>query len=309
MPEKPVILIAGPTASGKSAAALALAEEIGAEILNADALQVYRDLRILSARPSESDEARAPHRLYGFADGSVRYSVGQWLRDIVTTVADAHARGLAAVIVGGTGLYFRALEQGLAKTPPVPSEVRAAARRRLAEVGLAAFREEVLAFDPGMARLAATDRQRHLRAWEVYRAGGRPLSDLHRDSDLPARPTITARLIIEPPREAIYAAVEGRFDAMMRNGGLEEARRLFARALDPELPVMKAVGAAELLSHLAGHFSLDEAVVLAKRNSRRFAKRQLTWFRRQAAQWPRAATWTDGVGAVRRALQGGAANG
>lgn len=290
MSEKRVILIAGPTASGKSAAALALAERIGGEIINADALQVYRDLRILSARPGPDEEARARHHLYGHVDGRVRYSVGKWSHDAAFAISDVHARGNPAIVVGGTGLYFRALETGLSNAPAIPDEIRTAAAARHDAIGPAAFRAEVLAFDPAMVRLDADDRQRHIRAFEVYHAGGVPLSQIQKQPGAPIVDHVDARIIIEPSRAALYAAIERRYDAMLAEGALEEARTLAARGLQSDLPVMKAVGAAELLAHLSGGSDLGAAVVLAKQNSRRFAKRQLTWFRNQAAEWPRAAS-------------------
>lgn len=282
-----VILIAGPTASGKSGIALALADEVGAEIVNADALQVYRDLSVLSARPSASEEARAPHHLFGHVDGSVRYSVGGWARDAAATLASIAARGRPAIVVGGTGLYFRALTEGLSEAPDIAPSVRAEAEARLAAIGLAAFRAEVIAADPAMARLKPGDRQRHIRAWEVHRATGRPLASFQ-TGGAPIIDSPAARLILEPPRTDLYGAIEARFDAMMAAGALDEARTLAARGLDPALPVMKAVGVTELLDHLAGRLSLDEAVSLAKQSTRRFAKRQMTWFRNQTPDWPRA---------------------
>jgi tRNA dimethylallyltransferase len=290
MPEKRVILIAGPTASGKSAAALMLAEKIGGEIVNADALQVYRDLRILSARPSPAEEAHAPHHLYGHVDGAVRYSAGEWLRAAARVIPDVHARGRAAIIVGGTGLYFRALEGGLSEAPAISPLIREAAAARLEAIGAAAFRDEVLSFDPEMAKLDPGDRQRHVRAWEVYHAAGAPLSEIQKRPGNAVIDQASARVIIEPPREALYAAIERRYEAMILGGALEEARALAVRNLDPGLPVMKAVGAAELLAHLAGRISREEAIRLAKQSSRRFAKRQLTWFRGQTPGWPRAGT-------------------
>ncbi len=293
MPEKTgkrTILIAGPTASGKSAAALAVAEKIHGEIVNADALQVYRDLRVLSARPSSADEARRPHHLYGHVDGAVRYSAGEWSRETARTVADIHARGKAAIVVGGTGLYFRVLEKGLSEAPPIPDEVREAAAARYDEIGPEAFRAEVLSFDPEMARLGPTDRQRHVRAWEVFQASGAPLSEIQGRPSAPIVDHVEARVVIEPARETLYAAIERRYDAMLAAGALGEARALLSRRLDPGLPIMKAVGAAELMAHLEGWATLEEAIDLAKRNTRRFAKRQLTWFRNQAAEWSRAAT-------------------
>ncbi|MFN3960712.1 MAG: tRNA (adenosine(37)-N6)-dimethylallyltransferase MiaA [Parvularculaceae bacterium] len=297
-----VILIAGPTASGKSALALALAEEIGAEIVNADALQVYRDLLILSARPTPVEEARRPHHLFGHVDGGIRYSVGGWARDAAAALDEIAERGAPAIVVGGTGLYFRALTEGLAEAPAVPAAVRREAEERLAAVGLPAFRAEVIAADPAMARLKPGDRQRHVRAWEVFHATGRPLSEFQAGAALPVVAKPAARLVLEPPREDLYRTIDGRFDAMMAAGALEEARALAARGLDESLPVMKAVGVAELLAHLNGRLTREEAVRLARQSSRRYAKRQLTWFRNQTPGWPRAASANVGLEALGRQL-------
>lgn len=294
--------IAGPTASGKSAAALALAETLGGEIVNADALQVYADLDVLSARPGPAECARAPHHLYGFIDGAERCSAGRWAREAARVTAEIAGRGRLAIVVGGTGLYFRALAEGLSPIPRIPDEIRRAARSRLEAIGLDAFRAEVVSRDPEAARIAAGDRQRLLRVWEVFEATGRPLSVFQKAPREPLIPYPAVRIVIEPTRETLYAACEARFEAMMRRGALDEARRLLARRLDPELPIMKALGAAELMAHCAGRLSLDDAVALAKRNTRRFAKRQLTWFRHQAADWPRAADWREAVERVRQAL-------
>jgi tRNA dimethylallyltransferase len=287
--KKRVVFIAGPTASGKSAAALDLAEKIGGEIVNADAIQVYRDLEILSARPGADELARAPHHLFGFLDASARCSAGMWAREAAAAIADVHERGKAAIVVGGTGLYFRALEEGLSPIPDASEEAREAARRRLAELGPEAFRAEVVARDPAMARIAANDAQRLLRAFEIYEATGLPLSHFQEAPRQPLIGAVTARVVIEPDRQALYAACDARFDQMLEKGGLDEARRLAGRGLDPGLPAMKALGAAELIAHLTGAMTLDEAADLARRNTRRFAKRQITWFRHQAADWPRAA--------------------
>lgn len=299
-----VILIAGPTASGKSAAALTLAEEIGAEIVNADALQVYRDLQILSARPSSADELRGAHHLFGHIDGAIRYSVGGWAKDVAATLAAVRARGKPAVVVGGTGLYFRALTEGLSDAPDIPADIRRDAEARLAAIGLDAFRAEVLAADPAMARLKPADRQRHLRAWEVWRATGRPLSEIQQAAGTPIAPAIAAKVIIEPPRADLYRVIDTRFDAMLAKGAMDEARALRARNLDPMLPVMKAVGVAELLLHLGGALSLDEAVHGAKQSSRRFAKRQMTWFRNQTPDWPRTSAPAEAVEHITAALTG-----
>lgn len=291
--EKRTILIAGPTASGKSAAALAVARKAGGEIVNADALQVYRDLRVISSRPTPSEESEAPHHLFGHVDGQVRYSAGEWSRDAARAIAGIHARGKIAIVVGGTGLYFRSLEQGLSAAPEIPSSVRAEATALFEEIGADKFRARLMAVDPAMARLDPADRQRHLRAYEVFLASGRPLSEIQQEPGRPLVGRIDAMIVIEPPRTALYAAIEARFDAMLTNGALEEARALAARRLNPALPVMKAVGAAELMAHLAGDLTLEGAVDLAKRNSRRLAKRQLTWLRNQAKDWPRAAAPGD----------------
>lgn len=293
-----IILIAGPTASGKSALAVTLAAEIGAEIVNADAMQVYRDLQILSARPAPSEMAGVPHHLFGHVDGAVRYSVGGWARDTAATLAGIAARGRAAIVVGGTGLYFRALTEGLSAAPDVPAEIRLEAEARLAGVGPEAFRAEVIAVDPAMARLKPGDRQRHLRAWEVWRATGRSLSDIQATAGAPVASQIAARVVIEPPRADLYRAIEARFDAMLAGGALDEAEALRARRLDPNLPVMKAVGVAELLLHLNGALPVGAAVALAKQSSRRFAKRQMTWFRNQTPGWPRAGTPVDALRAL-----------
>lgn len=284
------VLIAGPTASGKSAAALAVARATGGEIINADALQVYRDLAVISARPDARDLASAAHHLFGHVDGSERYSVGGWARDARAAIDGILARGNRPILVGGTGLYFRAALGGLSDAPAIPEDVRRASAARLAEIGLASFRAEVLAFDPAMARLSPNDRQRHVRAWEVFQASGAPLSALQAAPGSAIVEEVAARIVIEPPREALHAAIDARFDAMLAAGALDEAKALAARRLDPGLPVMKAVGAAELLAHLAGAISLDKAASLAKQSTRRLAKRQMTWFRNQAADWPRASS-------------------
>lgn len=294
------ILIAGPTASGKSRAALAVARATGGEIVNADAIQVYRDLAILSARPGAEDLAVAPHHLFGFLDGAVRFSAGDWARRAASVVADIAARGHKAIVVGGTGLYFRALTDGLSRMPAVSAHTRDKAAGRFNEIGAAAFRDEVVSRDPPMARLAAGDTQRLLRAWSVFEETGEPLSAFQSAPGAPLIGPPLARIVIEPSRERLYAASDQRFDAMAANGGLDEAEALLARGLPADLPVMKALGAAELMAHLRGDATLEEAGDLARRNTRRFAKRQLTWFRNQAADWPRA----DDADAAAQALLG-----
>ena len=283
-----VWLIAGPTASGKSALALALAERVGGEIVNADALQLYRDLRVLSARPGEADLARAPHHLYGVADAGEAWSVGRWLRATLPALGAIAERGRPAVVVGGTGLYFAALTRGLADTPPVPEAVRDAIAARFDHAGEAAARSALAQVDPqAEARIAPGDRQRLVRALAVAQATGRPLSAWMAQTRPALAPGGWRGLVLEPPRQALYAACDARFDAMLAHGAADEARALLARGLAPTLPAMKAVGLRELGRWLAGELDRDAAAAQARRETRRYAKRQLTWFRNQAADWPR----------------------
>lgn len=287
MSEQSAVFIAGPTASGKSAAALALARARGGEIVNADAMQVYRDLRIVTARPSPEDERAAPHHLYGVLDGAEASSAGRWARMAADVVAEIRARGNAPIVVGGTGLYFRALADGLSPVPETPPEVRAAARARRDALGPAAFREETLARDPAMAHLPESDAQRLLRAWEVFEATGEPLSHFQ---SLPREPLMDGpvrKAVIEPPRETLYARCDARAARMLEEGAVEEVRMLLSRDLDLSLPVMKALGAPEIAGLLRGDYGRQEALALLQQNTRRFAKRQTTWFRHQAEGWAR----------------------
>jgi tRNA dimethylallyltransferase len=298
-PAPPVLLIAGPTASGKSALALRVAETLGGEIVNADALQLYRDLRIVSARPSPDEEARVPHHLFGVADAADGWSVGRWLKAAAPVLAQIAARGRPAVVVGGTGLYFKALTEGLADIPPLPPAVRDAAAARFDALGEAAFRTELAARDPAAeARIGPADRQRLLRAYEVFEATGQALSDLQART----RPILEAgswrAVALEPEREALYARCDARLGAMVRAGALDEVAALMARGLDPSLPAMKAVGLRELASHLAGERSLPQALALAQQETRRYAKRQMTWLRNQTPDWPRLRTPSDVEGFV-----------
>jgi tRNA dimethylallyltransferase len=288
--EKDVLLLAGPTASGKSALAMAIARQRPAVIVNADSMQVYTELRLLSARPSREEEAEVPHRLFGHVPVTQAYSTGAWMRDVAPVLAEAKAAGRLAILVGGTGLYFRALEGGLSDMPEVPQAIRAAAAARRSELGAEAFHAEIMARDPAAAAaIKPGDPQRSLRVWEVFEATGRPLSAFQARAGQPLiDPARTARLVLEAPREWIYARIEQRFDAMMQAGALEEARAVFACHPDPRLPSVKALGLPQLKAHLDGHLSLPEAVALAKRDTRRFAKRQMTWFRNQMTAWPRA---------------------
>lgn len=285
-----VWLIAGPTASGKSGLALALAERTGAEIVNADSMQVYGDLSILTARPGPADLARVPHHLYGVADGGEAWSVGRWLRAAEAALAAIAGRGRPAIVVGGTGLYFRALTEGLSEIPPVPAEVRDAAEAAYATDGEAAFRERLQGLDPeAAARIAPGDRQRLVRAMSVPMATGRALSVWQAGE---AEPVLSAwrGLVLDPPRAALYARCDARLSAMVEAGALGEVKTLLDRRLDPGLPVMKALGVAEFAAHLHGELSLDEALAQARQATRRYAKRQTTWFRNQTAAWPRQAS-------------------
>ncbi len=277
----PVILIAGPTASGKSALALELAAAFRGTIINADSLQIYRDLRILTARPDEAALVRAPHRLYGFLDAAERGSVGHWRVLALSEIDAAHTAGRLPIVVGGTGLYLRALQYGLASIPPIPAAICGEAAELHETLGGAAFRELLRALDPvAAARLSTGDRQRLMRAFAVVRATGRPIGEWQL-GPAPASPYRFASLLLMPPREALYTTCDARFRAMIATGALDETAALAARGLDPGLPAMKAVGVPELLRHLRGAIDLDDAVALATRATRRYAKRQMTWFRHQ----------------------------
>ncbi len=279
------IIIAGPTGCGKSALALDLAEAFGGEIVNADSMQVYRELRVLTARPTAADEARAPHHLYGFIPAAEACSAGRWTAAAAETLAAIGERRRLALVTGGTGLYIRSLLAGLAPVPPIPDDVREATRDRFRRLGGRAFRDELAAVDPeAAARLPASDRQRLMRAREVFEATGKPLSAWQREAQpAPLAGAPVATLALVPDRQPLYAALEARFDAMLAAGALEEAAALLARGLPETLPAMKAVGAKQLMAHLRGSLTLNDAITLAKRDTRRYAKRQMTWIRHQFA--------------------------
>jgi tRNA dimethylallyltransferase len=289
-PAPRAVLIAGPTASGKSALALALAERIGGTIVNADSMQVYGDLRTITARPTVPEEARVPHRLYGHVDAATNYSVGQYLADARAALDHCRRSGRAAIFVGGTGLYFKALTAGLAAVPPIPADIRDSVRARLAAHGAPALHAELARLDPAAAaRLSANDRTRVARALEVVEATGRPLAGWQTQG-LPALIGADApRVFIAPDRAALYARIDARFSAMIAAGALDEVRLLAARRLDPLLPAMKAHGVPWLIRHLAGEITLEEAADHARLDTRHYAKRQFTWFRHQLGDWPRIA--------------------
>lgn len=282
------MLIAGPTASGKSALALRLAQAVGGELVNADALQLYADLRLITARPSPQEEALALHHLFGVADAADGWSVGRWLRAANAVLDEIAARRRTAIVVGGTGLYFRALTQGLAPTPQVPTAARDAAATAFDRLGETAFRARLADGDPrAEARIAPGDRQRLVRAWSVLTATGRPLSDWQGRAEGALPPGSWRAVALTPPREALYARCDARLEAMLREGALAEVKALTARGLDPGLPAMKAVGVREFAAHLAGQTTLAEALEAAQRETRRYAKRQMTWLRGQLPFWPR----------------------
>ena len=286
------ILIAGPTASGKSALALALARTAGGVVINADSQQVYAGWRILTARPGPAEEAAVPHRLYGHVPIDRRYSVGAWLDDLRTALTEAREAGRRLVIVGGTGLYFRALTRGLAEIPPVPESVRAGLAARLAGEGRAALADELSARDPETAAgLDLANPRRVLRALEVLEATGHGLARWQAATPPPLLPEGEAvRLVLAPARPTLDARAAARFDAMLANGVLDEARAVAAHALPASAPGLKAVGAPELMAHLAGRTTLDQATTAAKRGTRAYARRQVTWFANQMPDWPRITT-------------------
>jgi len=286
--EAEVILIAGPTASGKSALALALAEKLSGVVINADSMQVYRDLRIITARPISPEEELAPHRLYGHIDAAENYSVGRWFGEAAAALEAVRRNARAAIIVGGTGLYFNALTRGIAAVPPVPAEIRDTVRARLLREGVGALHAELAARDPATAaRLKPGDRARVTRALAVVLATGRSLLEWHEESKPAALDlSAAAKVFLMPERALLLRRIDARFDAMIAAGALEEVRALAARGLDPELPAMKAHGVPWLIRHLAGEIGLAEAVEQSKRDTRRYTKRQATWFRNQLPEFP-----------------------
>lgn len=281
-------LIAGPTASGKSALAIARAREIGAVIINADSQQLYADLRILTARPSVEDEAEIEHRLYGVANAAEAWSVGRWSRDVMPILAELAEAGRSALLVGGTGLYFTALTKGLADIPDVPVKVRDSVEEAFDAEGEAAFRSRLSILDPQAAnRIETGDRQRLIRAMSVATHTGRALSDWSADTTPVLAPGSWTGSIVEPERATLYDRCDRRVESMISDGALDEVQALIRRNLDPALPAMKAVGARELSAHLEGTTTLDQAIAATQQATRNYAKRQLTWFRNQTAGWAR----------------------
>lgn len=287
MQSKRTILIAGPTASGKSGLAMALAERLGGTVINADSMQVYRELRILTARPSEADARRVPHALYGFVPGTEAYSAGRYAADVAQAIAAVRAVNRVPIVVGGTGLYFKVLLEGLSPVPPTDPQVRAFWRAQAAMRPAPDLHALLAARDPATAaRLMPTDPQRIVRALEVLESTGRSLAEWQREPGKPVlREDETVRLLVLPERAGHGALIDARFDAMIAGGALEEVRRLERLELSPELPVMRALGVAALGKHIAGRSTLEEAATAAKRETRSYAKRQLTWLRRNMMSW------------------------
>lgn len=289
--EVSAVLMAGPTASGKSALALKLARAANGVIINADSMQVYADLRVLSARPSDAEMADAPHRLYGHVDGAEEYTVARWLADVAPVLAEIRAAGQLPIFVGGTGLYFKALTQGLVELPPIPPEVSALWRERADDPAFD-LHQALTALDPeGAVRLNPADRARLARALEVIEGTGQTMRHWQQAQNGTALvdPAASARLFLSPEREALRARIDARFLAMMEEGALEEVRALLGRGLAANRGVMKAHGVPHLIAHLRGELSLEAAITRGQADTRAYAKRQHTWFRHQLPDWH----WVD----------------
>ena len=285
------VLIAGPTASGKSGLALELARALNGVVINADSMQVYAELPVLTARPSAEDMCQAPHALYGHVSAAEAYSAGRWIKDAAQIIGHAERDGRLPIIVGGTGLYFKALIEGLSPIPDIPDPIRRHWRGEVALQGAAVLHRELASRDPEMAgRLNPKDQQRVTRALEVLDATGRSLGDWQKITGEPVlRPDETYRLVLAPDRAVLYQRCDRRFDAMMNAGALDEARRLAAFGLDAGLPAMRALGVRPLLAHDRGAISLAEAMAQSKAETRQYAKRQMTWLKSNMIAW----NWHD----------------
>ncbi|MGN6515074.1 MAG: tRNA (adenosine(37)-N6)-dimethylallyltransferase MiaA [Rhizomicrobium sp.] len=281
------VLIAGPTASGKSAAALALAQAIGGAVINTDSMQVYTETRILTARPTDEDMGIAPHLLYGHVGVSESYSAGRYQAEAAHALRTTRESGRIPIFAGGTGMYFGVLTEGIANIPHVPPAIRDAARARREALGADAFHAELARRDPAAAaKLRASDTQRTLRAWEVFEATGRPLSEWQTDMSEPVLAGLSlARVVLSPPRDVLHARIDHRFDMMVKAGAMEEAEALD----DPSPTAAKILGLRELRAASQGAMPLADAVALAKTRTRQYAKRQTTWFRHRMAGW----IWAD----------------
>ncbi len=279
----PIILLAGPTASGKSALGIAIAEKVNGTIINADSMQVYRDLRVLTARPTDEEMRQVPHRLYGVLDGATHGTAAVWVDLAKQAIAETIAEGRVPILLGGTGMYLRSLFEGLAEIPPIAAEIRAAARGKLAEEGAEGLHAALAVADPQTAAsLKPGDSQRLVRAWEVLQATGRGLADWQAAPAGPGLANPVFRLLLQPPRDRLYARIDRRFEGMIDAGALDEAKAVLAREDIPaDAPMRKAHGLPELIQYLKGEISLAEAVRVGQLNTRHYAKRQTTWFRHQ----------------------------
>ena len=292
------MLIAGPTASGKSALALDLARRLGGIVINTDSMQVYRDLRVLTARPTLAEEAAVPHRLYGHVDAAVNYSAGAFAADAAAVLTEARKAKQVPIFVGGTGLYFKALTHGLSDVPEIVAEVRDDVRARLVREGPEALHAALALRDPeSAARLNVRDRSRVARALEVIEATGRSLTEWHRNALPPLLPEgAFDAIFLEVDRDTLYARIDARFDAMLAAGALDEVASLAARRLDRLLPAMKAHGVPALIRHLNGELSLEDAAIIGRADTRHYAKRQFTWFRHQLPEF----AWMTPEAAIQR---------
>ncbi len=286
-PDNRALLIAGPTASGKSALALAVARAQDGVVINTDSMQVYRDLSVLTARPTPEEEAQAPHRLYGTVDAAVNFSAGAWVDAARDVLNEVRAAGKLPIFIGGSGLYFKALTRGLSAVPPVPDAVRDDVRTRLERIGPEALHAELATRDPvSAAKLNLRDRTRIARALEVIEATGRALTDWHNDALPPLLPPDgTTAVFLAPDRDELYARIDARFVRMLDEGALDEVEALAARGLDPLLPAMKAHGVPALINYLRGEMSREEACAIGQADTRHYAKRQFTWFRHQLPEF------------------------
>lgn len=286
---KPAILIHGPTASGKTLLSVALAKRLNGEVVNADSMQVYQDLQVISARPTATEMAEVPHHLFGHVSAAERFSTGRWLDAATPVIDDIQRRGKVPIVIGGTGLYHMALVEGLSQIPPVPEDIRADVAAIAKQGGADALRSRLEAVDPETAaRFGAGDRQRLARALEVWLATGKSITSFQGER---TRATLGAGewlgIALTPPRARLYARIDKRFEGMLMEGAMVEAKALMAKNLDPELPAMKAHGIPWLISYLRGDTTSQTAAEHAKRDTRRYAKRQFTWIGRQFPFWPR----------------------
>lgn len=285
------ILIAGPTASGKSGAALAVAEKLGGTVINADSMQVYENLSVLTARPDEDDQARVPHQLYGFVPGCEPYNVGRWIDDVSHAIRDADVKGQIPIVAGGTGLYFKALLEGLSPIPDIPAGVRDHWRGRAQEQDAPDLHRELQERDPVMAaKLRTSDPQRIVRALEVIDATGRSLAEWQKETGegvLAVHDVLP--IVIGPERSHLHAKINARFDLMIKQGAIDEVEQLLALSLEANLPIMRAHGVRQIAAYLRGEQSLQDAAIQTKAETRQYAKRQFTWLRRNMIAW----SWLD----------------